>query len=192
MVRARIYLELVNYPRQSRYIFGQSLLSQYWVVMKIWIHFVCWNPPVGSGTPAFRLGSRIDPHRHRGLTGALGWRFIFLGGSHLHPVILSVATGDVWITSSFRIWGYVLHVEHMSCVITNYGEHQWDIPSLFSIDFRPCWKKTSICIFSVVFQNLLFQATFLIFFAVLFSPYILLSVHCNNVALSQCRKLTKF
>ena len=24
-------------------------------------------PPVGSGTPAFRLGSRIDPHRHRGV-----------------------------------------------------------------------------------------------------------------------------
>ena len=25
----------------------------------------------------------------------------------------------------FRIWGYVLHVEHVSCAITNCGKHQW-------------------------------------------------------------------
>ena len=24
----------------------------------------------------------------------------------------------------FRIWGYVLHVEHVSCAITNCGKHQ--------------------------------------------------------------------
>ena len=33
----------------------------------------------------------------------------------------------------FRIWGYVLHVEHISCVITNCDQHQWAIPTLFSI-----------------------------------------------------------
>ena len=33
-------------------------------------------------------------------------------------------TGDVWIIPSFRIWDYVLHVEHVSCVITNCGQHQ--------------------------------------------------------------------
>ena len=27
----------------------------------------------------------------------------------------------------FLIWGYVLHVEQVSCVITNCGEHQWVI-----------------------------------------------------------------
>ena len=43
--------------------------------------------------------------------------------------LFMAATGDVWITSSFRIWDYVLHVEHLSCVITNCGQHQWVIPS---------------------------------------------------------------
>ena len=43
------------------------------------------------------------------------------------------ATGDVLIMPSFRIWGYVLHVEHISCVIMNCGQLQWTIPSLFSI-----------------------------------------------------------
>ena len=35
----------------------------------------------------------------------------------------SQATGDVWIIPSFQIWGYVLHVVHISCVITNCGQH---------------------------------------------------------------------
>ena len=49
------------------------------------------------------------------------------------PLILSsTATGDVWIIPSFGIWGYVLHVEHISCVITNCHQHQWVSPS-FSI-----------------------------------------------------------
>ena len=41
--------------------------------------------------------------------------------------------GDDWIIPSFRIWDYVLHVEHISCVITNCGQHQWVIPSPLSI-----------------------------------------------------------
>ena len=31
--------------------------------------------------------------------------------------------GDTWIIPSFRIWGYVLHAEHISCVIMNCGQH---------------------------------------------------------------------
>ena len=46
---------------------------------------------------------------------------------------ISVTTRDVWIIPSFWIWGYVLHVEHISCVITNCDQHQRVIPSLFSI-----------------------------------------------------------
>ena len=42
-------------------------------------------------------------------------------------------TGDVWIIPSVRIWGYVLHVEHVSCVIMNCGQHQWVIPSPLSV-----------------------------------------------------------
>ena len=48
-------------------------------------------------------------------------------------VNLFMATTGVWIIPSSRIWGYVLHVEHISCVIPNCGQHQWDSPSLFSI-----------------------------------------------------------
>ena len=90
-----------------------------------------------------RLGSRISPHRHRVVVevhwhGAQGWRsiswvvatFNHVGGSFNLSL---AATRDVWIIPSFRIWGYVLHVEHISCVITNCGQLQWAIPSLFSI-----------------------------------------------------------
>ena len=41
--------------------------------------------------------------------------------------LLSNTTGGVWI------WGDVLQVEYISCVITNHDQHQWVIPSLFSI-----------------------------------------------------------
>ena len=39
--------------------------------------------------------------------------------------LFMVTTGDVWIIQSFQIWDYVLHVEHIWCVITNCGQHQW-------------------------------------------------------------------
>ena len=39
-----------------------------------------WSiPPVGSGAPAFRLGIRIDPHRHRGVV-KVHWRVLWVGG----------------------------------------------------------------------------------------------------------------
>ena len=49
------------------------------------------------------------------------------------PFSLFVATtGDVWKIPSFCIWGHVLHVEHISCAITNCGLHHWSILSLLS------------------------------------------------------------
>ena len=47
--------------------------------------------------------------------------------------LFMATTGDVWIIPCFRIWGYVLYVEHISSVITNCGQHPWAIPFLFSI-----------------------------------------------------------
>ena len=44
--------------------------------------------------------------------------------------LFMTTTRDVWIIPSFRIGDYVLHVEHISCVIINCGQHQWVIPSL--------------------------------------------------------------
>ena len=46
---------------------------------------------------------------------------------------LGAMIGDVWIIPSFRIWSYLLHVEHISCVMKNCGQHQWVAPSLFSV-----------------------------------------------------------
>ena len=90
-----------------------------------------------------RLGSRIGQRRHRVVVevhwrGAQGWRSIsWLAATFNHVCgsfnLLMAATGDVWIIPSFRIWCYGLHVEHISCVITNCGQHQWAIPSLISI-----------------------------------------------------------
>ena len=108
-------------------------LNQWWLL----------SSPCGCGDLSVRLGSRISPHRHWVMVevhwcGAQGWRsiswvvatFNHVGGSFN---LSMAATGDVWIIPSFRIWGYVLHVEHISCVITNCGQLQWAIPSLFSI-----------------------------------------------------------
>ena len=38
--------------------------------------------------------------------------------------IFMATTGDVWIIPSFWISGYVPHAEHISCVVTNCGQHQ--------------------------------------------------------------------
>ena len=46
-----------------------------------------------------------------------------------HFIFSSATTGDVWLIPSFRIWVYVLYVEYVSCVITNWDQHQWVIHS---------------------------------------------------------------
>ena len=108
-----------------------------------WYHLVHPNSPCGCGDLSVQLGSRISPHRNRVVVdvhwrSAQGWRYIswvvatfsHVGGSFN---LSMAATGDVWIIPFYRMWGYVLHVEHISCVITNCGQLQWAIPSLFSI-----------------------------------------------------------
>ena len=52
---------------------------------------------------------------------------------HTYFKLFMATTGDVWIILSFRIWDYVLHVDHVWCVITNCGQCQWVIPSPLSI-----------------------------------------------------------
>ena len=94
--------------------------------------------------------------------------------------LFMATTRNVWIIPSFRIWGYMLLVENISCVITNCGQHQWAIPSVFSIALwvlleenitRKLRSRSSDSFFKI----LLFQVTFLIFFSnAIFSPYFLL------------------
>ena len=67
-----------------------------------------------------------------------GWGLFHSWLSHsttgVGPLIFSrTTTGDVWIIPSFRVWGYVLHIEHLQFVITNWDEHQSVIFSLLLI-----------------------------------------------------------
>ena len=81
--------------------------------------------------------------------------------------LFMAAIGVVWIIPSFWIWGNVLHVEHIWCVITNRGQHQWAIPSLFSMALEALLeenitKKLLSLSLDLFFKILLFQVTFLI------------------------------
>ena len=44
------------------------------------------------------------------------------------------------LSQTFRIWGEMLHVGHISYVTMNCGKHQW-VPFL-NISLRPRWEKT--------------------------------------------------
>ena len=71
----------------------------------------------------------------------------------------------------FRIWGYILYVEHISCVITNCGQNQWAIPSLFSIALEALLqenitRKLLSLSLDLLFKILLFKATFLVLFSI--------------------------
>ena len=77
------------------------------------------------------------------------------------PLNLFMATtGDVWIILSYWIWGYVLHVEHITCVIMNCG---WlSYPSLFLNNSLAStggkqYQKITIPIFTLALQNFAFS-----------------------------------
>ena len=105
--------------------------------------------------------------------------------------LFMATTGDVWIIPSFRIWGYV-HVEHISCVITNCDQHQWVIPSPLSIALELLLEENIarklLCLFlTLFFKILLFQVAFLIVFSiVILSPnFIRVGLLSQYVALFQ-------
>ena len=119
--------------------------TRVWNMYKLATYIPLLQPisPCGCGDLSVRLGSRKSPHRHQVVAevhwrGAQGWRSVSWVVATFNHVAGSfnmsmAATGDVWIIPSFRIWGYVLHIEHISCVITNCGQLQWAIPSLSSL-----------------------------------------------------------
>ena len=111
----------------------------------------------------------------------------------------SATTGDVRIIPSFQIWGYELHVEHISCVFTNCGQHQIVIPSLFlnsSLDFTGGKhdQKTTLPKFRHVLPTFALRGCFpyILFFKAIFSPYFLLvGSLLQYVALFQSGELVK-
>ena len=80
--------------------------------------------------------------------------FSHVGGSFN---LFMATTGDVWIIPSFfLIWDYVLHVEHLSCVITNCGQHHHPFTSLISpLGFGggKHYQKITVPVFRLFFQN---------------------------------------
>ena len=53
-------------------------------------------------------------------------------------IFISTTTRDVWIILSFLIWGYVLHVGHSSCIITDCGQHLGVIPIAPYHQYQQC------------------------------------------------------
>ena len=87
--------------------------------------------------------------------------------------------GLFWIIPYFRIWDYVLHVEHVSCVITNCGQHPWVIPSPLSIALKALLEENTTrklrSISLLVLQNFAIPVCFpYILFYLYFSLYFLL------------------
>ena len=101
--------------------------------------------------------------------------------------LFMATTRGIWLIPSFRILGYVLYVEHMSCIITNCSHHQWPIPSLFSIGLKVLLEENiTIKLLSLslelFFKILLFQVfTFVIFVYInIFShTYFMLVCFCS-------------
>ena len=80
-------------------------------------------------------------------------------------------TGDFWIIPSFQIWGYVLHVEHVSCVITNCCQHQWVIPSplnsYLGLTEEIYYEKITVPILRLILKKFIFPGCFI---CMLFTP----------------------
>ena len=92
--------------------------------------------------------------------------------------LFMATTRDDWIIPSFWIWVYVLHVGHISCVITNCGQHQWvtvshpfsSLNSSLGFAGGKRYHKITISVFRL--DLLLFQVAFLKFYSIaIFSPY---------------------
>ena len=116
--------------------------------------------------------------------------FNHVGGSFN---LFMAATRGVWITPSIWIWVYVLYVEHISCVIMNCGQHQWAIPSLFSIALEAVLEENItrklLSLSLDLFKILLFQVTFFIFFSIALFSLLLVGLLLQYVALFQSREL---
>ena len=120
--------------------------------------------------------------------------FNHVGGSFN---LFMATTGDVWIIPSFRIWDHVLHVEHVSCVITNCGQHWWVILSPLNncLGFAggKHYQKINIAIFRFVLLNFTIPDYFpyILSIAVFSSYFLLVGLILQYVALFQSKEVVK-
>ena len=136
------------------------------------------------------IGSLLFRYEYA-IKNTLGENWILFLRCFKDPLIFSSATtGDVWIIPSFQIWGYNLHVEHVSFAITNCGQHQWVIPSPISIALKALLEEniTRILLFlslDLFFKILLIQIEFLGFFYITIFPlyFLLIGLLLQYIAL---------
>ena len=89
--------------------------------------------------------------------------------------IFMATTGGVWMIPSFRIWGYVLHVEHFMCHHklwpTSVGHPFSLLNSSWGLIEGKHYQTITITIFRFVFQNITISDYFpyIIFYHYLFS-----------------------
>ena len=81
--------------------------------------------------------------------------------------LFMAATGDGWTIPSSRIWGYVLHVEHVPCVTTNKVSES-SLPLSLNSPLGVAGGKyhKKITLPNLFFKILLFQAAFRLFFSI--------------------------
>ena len=86
--------------------------------------------------------------------------------------LFMATTRDVWIIPSFLIWDHVLHVERISCVITNCGQHPFSVlnSSLAALLEENIRKQLSLSL-DLFSKILLFQVTFI--YSFLFLSFLL-------------------
>ena len=78
----RVTLKFYRWPWKTTgllFYVASSFMHHFIAISEFKLKLQSGIPPVGSGTPAFRLGSRIDPHRHRGVV-KVHWRVPWVGG----------------------------------------------------------------------------------------------------------------
>ena len=98
--------------------------------------------------------------------------------------------GDVWIIPFFPIWGYVLHFEHVSCVMNwwpkSVSHHLFSSPNWsLGLAGGKYYQKINIPILRLVLQNFTLQVAFLVFFSIVnFSLYFLAATVRLSVCLS--------
>ena len=98
-------------------------------------------------------------------------------------------TGDVWIIPYFRIWGYVLHVEHFMCYHelwqTSVNDPFSFLNSSLGLAGGKHHQEITIPVLELFFKIWLFQVTFLMLFSIaIFSPYSICHLSTTVVLLS--------
>ena len=131
---------------------------RWWLPIQLLLWQVVWPPLITLGQgwehwhqPVITLGQGNTHLNQPLITWGQGWEHTLKSTSgYMGPRLGTLKSAcdytikDVWIIPSSGIWNYTLHVEHILRIMMNYGQHQWGIPSLFSIGKHYQWNTIPI------------------------------------------------